>query len=345
MSQKGSQELVIPNGLWNNTLIPPQTNFLQPQQQQTQNNTTQIINQFPTPFLPTFTPTGYNSSGSNSNNSSPSTPSSINNNNNTPSQSFKYTLPHNLNKYIHSKSNSKSNTNTGGKIIQCPLPTHNPILNHQKQEEIAASKDKQLQDVQYIENLESKLNEQQQLIQSLLQQNQLLQQQLSQHKTQISMLSTQNNTLLTSYNTLQSQWKSTVLPTISSTANITPNITGSAVVVHGVTTQTNTCTNSARMTIDCSKWSVNDVIGWINKLENGKYGKYSYCFCLSNIDGKRLMDVTRMDLDKMGIKDNKEQTVLLQHIQALKCTLNDTAAVNVHVGGNTGDIEGQIDTE
>ena len=361
MSNQASQQLAQANGIWNNSTILPPMNLLLP----TNANTTKTLttpngnnsaipsivnNQFTTPFLQTNINSIATTMNHNLNlNSSPSTPTptgsspisntnttTINNNKSNNANEYKYTLPNSINKYKHKQDPSNKSS-----IIQCPNPTHNPILNHQKQEEIALSKAKQIQNGEYILELESKVTEQEKLIQSLLSQNQLLQTQLAQHKNQISMLSTQNNTLLSAYNTLQSQWKSAVFPSLSNKNNHKQT--------RGQTQGAMTRTESA------GKWSVNDVMSWIGNIANGIYNKYAYLFCLNNIDGVQLMNITRSDLEKMGITDNKEQTLLLQHIQRLK-RLNSNSnsnsmssslqcASSPAMNGSGDIIEGQIDTK
>ena len=330
------------NGLWNNLNMLSPINVLLASNNTNRTNgaINPINNRFATPFLQTgtmtTTPSGNGHvnmnvdtvNNNNNNNVEIIQSTNINSNSSTPTptgsipisskNSYKYALPNNLKKYTHSnlkKNDSKS------MIIQCPNPTHNPILNHQKQEEIALSKAKQIQNDEYIDDLESKLNEQQKLIQSLISQNQILQSQLIQHKNQISMLSTQNNTLLSAYNTLQSQWKSSVLPSLS---NSNSNSCSKTITHgHGHNAATNTMINGGAGSATnpgkgCGKWSVNDVMGWIGNIANGNFNKYAYLFCLNNIDGVQLINMTRMDLEKMGIKDNKDQIVLLEHVERLK---------------------------
>ena len=88
-------------------------------------------------------------------------------------------------------------------IIQCPNPTSNPLADHQKQKEVKDSQMKLMEDANYMESMEKKMMEQQQLIETLQAQNQLLSMQLRQHQDYITMVQGQNNALLTAYNALQ----------------------------------------------------------------------------------------------------------------------------------------------
>merc|ERR1711951_57994 len=86
-------------------------------------------------------------------------------------------------------------------IIQYPNPTGNPLADHQKQrEEVQHCRMRQMEDANYVDSMEHKMMEQQQVIEALQAQNQLLSLQLRQHQDYISMVQTQNSALLTAYN-------------------------------------------------------------------------------------------------------------------------------------------------
>eukprot|EP01084_Bolivina_argentea_P218817 371253_1 len=184
-------------------------------------------------------------------------------------------------------------------IIQCPNPTANPIVNHRKQEEMVAKQKQQICDANYGKRMEQKVMEQNEIIQNLMHQNSVLSMQSAQQQNYIKMIQKQNSTLLSAYNALQKQSK-------------TPNAKQFA------------------------SWSVSDVIAWISSLDSGKFMKYSYSFCLNNIDGKGITRVTLDDLETMGIKDNIDKALLLSHIKQLGHSNHDTSCTR-GLGG-----EGQI---
>ena len=178
-------------------------------------------------------------------------------------------------------------------IIQCPNPTANPIINHLEQQQMQKEQKEQINKVQNMKQMEQRLAAQNELIErmssiqyALIQKTNEQSLQLMQHKNYITLLQQQNHSILTAYNALKTQF-----------------------AAQSVSSQT-----------ECNyeKWSVNDVIAWITKLDNGRFLQYAYCFCLSGVDGKQLTNVSEHDLDKMGIKDCNDRVLLLEHIGKIK---------------------------
>eukprot|EP01083_Nonionella_stella_P197315 725564_1 len=228
--------------------------------------------------------------------------------------SLNYNFLINLTKYQqHTNSNINENKNNLN-IIQCPNPTANPISNHQKQQQIQFEQNKHLRNANYMQQMEQKLNEQTQLIQNLLNQNTIFKSQITQQQNYISVIQNQNNILLNAYNSLT-----------NTTSNNSKKGNGNVIE-----------------TDDYRQWNVSDVINWISKLDNGKFLKYGYGFCLNNIDGKLLVNVTKDELNKMGVKNVNDKILLFNHIKKLKELNGQINTTNSVSNSVTNGCEGQV---
>eukprot|EP00483_Globobulimina_turgida_P006083 UN06093 len=159
-------------------------------------------------------------------------------------------------------------------IIQCPNPTANPITNHQKQQQIQVEQKQHLRNANYVQQMEEKLNEQNKLIQNLMNRNNILSVQLTQQQNYIAIVENQNSTLLNAYN----------------------SVTNASVP------------NACAYTANYKKWNVDEVMSWLSKLENAQFAKYQYGFCVNNIDGHLLRNLTMDDLEKMGVANINDQS-------------------------------------